>query len=146
MKTDIRIATAGDIADIVKIEKACFSSPWSGESLAEALANPCSHFLLAEADGETAGYLGLQIFSGEGYVTNIAVLPEFRRRGIAKALIAEACRADMEFITLEVRQSNLPAISLYEKAGFENMGIRPDFYSNPEENAVIMTKHFTENI
>jgi ribosomal-protein-alanine N-acetyltransferase len=146
MEFDIRIATRDDVARLVKIENACFSSPWSEESLAESLANPCSRFFIAEADGETAGYLGLQIFSGEGYVTNIAVLPEYRRCGIAKALIGEACKVDMDFITLEVRESNLPAISLYEKAGFENMGIRPGFYSNPDENAVIMTKYFTENI
>lgn len=85
--------------------------------------------------------MGLQIFSSEGYVTNVAVLPEFRGQGIASALIARQMENDMEFITLEVRQSNLPALKLYEKSGFERVGIRPHFYSNPDENAVIMTRY-----
>ena len=85
--------------------------------------------------------MGLQIFSGEGYVTNVAVLPKFREKGIAKALITEQMKNDMEFITLEVRESSVPAINLYTKMGFENMGIRPKFYSNPTENAIIMTKY-----
>ncbi len=85
---------------------------------------------------------GLQIFSGEGYVTNVAVLPEYRRRGIAQRLIFAEFENEMDFITLEVRKSNTPAIRLYEKAGFENVGIRPHFYTSPDEDAVIMTKNF----
>ena len=85
--------------------------------------------------------MGLQIFSGEGYVTNVAVLPEYRRRGIAQRLIFAEFENGMDFITLEVRKSNTPAIRLYEKAGFENVGIRPHFYTSPDEDAVIMTKN-----
>ena len=92
--------------------------------------------------GRVVGYMGLQILSGEGYVTNIAVLPEYRRQGIAQSLIESCAQNKMDFITLEVRKSNLPAIKLYEKAGFENMGIRPRFYTEPEEDAVIMTRYF----
>lgn len=132
------------IDDVYEIEKACFSNPWSRADLAKQLDLETSHFLVADVDGRAVGYMGLQIFSGEGYVTNVAVLPEYRGRGIALALINEQLKNKMGFITLEVRESNVPAVRLYEKAGFENMGIRPKFYSNPTENAIIMTKFFTE--
>lgn len=137
----IVIATKDNIKDIAKIENTCFSNPWSENNIAESLDNPASNFLVALVDERVVGYMGLQIFSGEGYVTNVAVLPEYRGQGIAKALITEQMKNDMEFITLEVRESNIPAISLYEKMGFENMGIRPKFYSIPTENAIIMTKY-----
>ena len=81
----IKIATKENISDIAKIEQACFSAPWSEDSIAESLDNPASHFLIAYYGDEVAGYMGLQIFSGEGYVTNVAVLPKFRKKGIAKA-------------------------------------------------------------
>ena len=113
----IKTATKENIAEIYKIEQICFSAPWSESSIEESLDNPASHFLIAYEDDEVAGYMGLQIFSGEGYVTNIAVLPQFRGMGIVKALIGEQMKNDMEFITLEVRESNLPAINLYIKWG-----------------------------
>lgn len=125
---------------VAKIEQTCFSNPWSVSDLEKQIELETSHFLVALVNGDVAGYMGLQIFSGEGYVTNIAVLPEYRRQGIAKALIKEQMKNDMDFITLEVRESNIPAITLYAKMGFENVGIRPDFYTNPSENAVIMTR------
>lgn len=130
------------VKDVFEIEKACFSNPWGIEDIEAQIDCPTSHFLVALVNGKVAGYMGLQIFSGEGYVTNVAVLPEYRGQGIAKALISKQLENKMEFITLEVRESNLPAISLYEKTGFEKIGIRPNFYSNPSENAVIMTKYF----
>lgn len=132
--------------DVCQIEKICFANPWSRQSLAEEIDNENAHFVVAVADGRVAGYMGLQIFSGEGYVTNVAVLPEFRGRGIAKALIGECMKNEMNFITLEVRESNLAAINLYEKTGFERVGVRPNFYRNPDENAVIMTKYFGESV
>lgn len=127
--------------DVYNIEKICFSNPWSREDLESQIDSGTAHFLVADVDGRAVGYMGLQIFSGEGYVTNVAVLPEFRGQGIASALIARQMENDMEFITLEVRQSNQPALKLYEKSGFERVGIRPNFYSNPDENAVIMTRY-----
>lgn len=127
--------------DVYNIEKICFSNPWSREDLENQIDSGTSHFLVADVHGRAVGYMGLQIFSGEGYVTNVAVLPQFRGQGIASALIARQMENDMEFITLEVRQSNLPALKLYEKSGFERVGIRPHFYSNPDENAVIMTSY-----
>lgn len=132
------------IKAVAEIEKVCFSSPWSEAALSEELTNENAHFLTAFCNGKAAGYLGLQIICGEGYITNIAVLPEFRRRGIAKALLSEAFKNDLTFITLEVRKSNFPAISLYKNLGFDEVGERKSFYSNPEENAILMTKHFRE--
>lgn len=130
------------IEQVFEIEKLCFSNPWSKEDLAAQLDNENAYFLVAIDGEKVAGYMGLQIFSGEGYVTNVAVLPQYRGQGIAKSLIAEQMKNEMEFITLEVRESNIPAISLYTKMGFENVGVRPKFYSNPTENAIIMTKVF----
>lgn len=129
---------------VVNIENICFAHPWSKADLERQLNLDTSHFAVATLDGYVVGYMGLQIFSGEGYVTNVAVLPEYRRQGIAKMLIEKQLQNDMSFITLEVRESNLPAIKLYESCGFENVGIRPKFYTNPTENAIIMTKYFTE--
>lgn len=124
---------------VEKIEKTCFAHPWSREDLKNQIDLDTSHFLVATVDGNVVGYMGLQIFGGEGYVTNVAVLPEYRNQGIAEALIREQMKNEMSFITLEVRESNLPAISLYTKCGFKNVGIRPNFYSAPTENAIIMT-------
>ncbi len=130
------------IDGVERLEKLCFSRPWSRGDLAAQLDSDTSHFYVALSDGEVVGYMGLQIFSREGYVTNVAVLPDYRRQGIAAKLIERAVQNDMDFITLEVRKSNAPAIALYEKAGFENVGIRPNYYSAPDEDALIMTRNF----
>lgn len=139
---EIKEFKAEHIDGVYELEKICFSHPWSREDLEVQLSIPTSHFAVALDSGRVVGYMGLQILSGEGYVTNIAVLPEYRRQGIAQSLIESCAQNKMDFITLEVRKSNLPAIKLYEKAGFENMGIRPRFYTGPEEDAVIMTRYF----
>lgn len=127
---------------VEKIEKVCFAHPWSREDLQKQIELETSHFLVAVVDGTVAGYMGLQVFCGEGYVTNVAVLPEYRKQGIAEALIREQMKNELSFITLEVRESNIPAISLYTKCGFKNVGIRPNFYTSPDENAIIMTYEF----
>jgi len=128
------------------LEKQCFSSPWSAKSLAEELENPLAHFLAAELAGETAGYIGVQEIIGECYITSIAVAPDHRRKGIAQALISAAETGAKErgcdFITLEVRPSNKAAIALYEKNGYEAAGERKNFYTKPQEDALIMTKFF----
>ena len=89
--------------------------------------------------------MGLSKIAGEGYVTNIAVLPEFRRKGIGRALlqyVINDCENQLEFISLEVRVSNDAAISLYKKFGFAEVGRRKRFYTHPDEDALIMTKTF----
>lgn len=101
--------------DVCEIERRCFAHPWSRADLKNQIETDSSHFAVAVEDGRAVGYMGLQIFSGEGYVTNIAVLPEYRRRGIAGELIKRQCENEMDFITLEVRESNAAAIDLYMK-------------------------------
>ena len=135
-----------NIDDIVNIENECFSSPWTKDGIAEELDNPTSHFLVAIADNKAVGYIGVQEILGEAYITNIGVLQGYRRQGIGKSLLTEASdgaeKRDCEFITLEVRESNAPAIGLYEMLGFENVGMRKNFYRNPTENALLYTKNF----
>ncbi len=137
--------TKAHIDDIVLLEKICFSTPWSEQALSAELNNPNAYFLTATVDGIVAGYLGLYDIVGECYITNIAVFPEFRRSGIARALLSKAeSKAKARgstFLTLEVRQSNAAAIALYSSSGYVSVGIRRDFYSNPTENACLMTKN-----
>lgn len=148
MRIDVTVEKMNEshLDDVAEIENACFAHPWSRKDLEAQLSIDTSHFIVASLNGRAVGYMGLQIFSGEGYVTNVAVLPEYRRRGIAETLIAAQMKNDMRFITLEVRKSNAAAIALYEKSGFENVGIRPKFYTDPTEDAVIMTKYFEEQL
>ena len=145
MSFTVTAMQAEHVAEIARLEKECFSSPWSEAALAEELSNPDSHFLVAERDG-IAGYIGVQEICGEAYITNVAVFGKHRKSGIGRALLDEACKGakgrGCEFITLEVRESNLPAIRLYESEGFEKVGLRKNFYSSPTENGLIYTKYF----
>lgn len=137
----IKLATKEDIADVLKIENACFSTPWTEQGISESIADANTYLYIAYVDDAVAGYMGVQIFSGDGFVTNVATLPEYRQMGVAKALINEVLKHDMNFLTLEVRESNIPAISLYKSLGFEEVGKRPRFYRNPDEDALLMTKY-----
>ena len=133
------------IPEIARLEIVCFSQPWSENALAEELKNENSHFLAAVSD-RLLGYIGVQEICGEAYITNVAVFAEYRKSGIGRALLKAAYSGaqmrNCEFITLEVRESNLAAIALYESEGFEKAGIRKNFYSLPAENGVIYTKFF----
>ncbi|MBQ2973138.1 MAG: ribosomal protein S18-alanine N-acetyltransferase [Clostridia bacterium] len=137
--------SAEHIGQIASLEKECFSEPWSEKALSEELANENSHFLVAVSDA-VMGYIGVQEICGEAYITNVAVFSEYRKLGIGRALLKAACDGaksrSCEFITLEVRESNAPAITLYESEGFGKAGIRKNFYSAPTENGVIYTKYF----
>ena len=130
---------------LAELEKQCFHAPWSEKMLREELGGGI--FLVAEQDGEVQGYVGCQTVLDEGYITNVAVSPDFRRQGAARRLIAEliarAKEKGLAFVTLEVRESNAPAIALYTGAGFTPVGKRKNFYSNPTENAVLMTISLT---
>jgi ribosomal-protein-alanine N-acetyltransferase len=145
MSFTVTAMQAEHVAEIARLEKECFSSPCSEAALAEELSNSDSHFLVAECDG-IAGYIGVQEICGEAYITNIAVFGEYRKAGIGRALLKSACDGaksrNCSFITLEVRESNYPAISLYESEGFKRVGVRKNFYSSPTENAVLFTKNF----
>ena len=133
------------IKEIVKLEKVCFSCPWSEENLISAYENG-TKFFVCEKDNKVLGYVGLSAIIDEGYITNIAVFPEYRKNGVGSALIehifAFAKENALSFISLEVRVSNRNAISLYEKFGFKTEGKRKNFYTAPQEDALIMTKRF----
>lgn len=134
------------LAVLAEIEKACFHAPWSESMLREELGKGI--FLVAERGGQAVGYVGCQTVLDEGYITNVAVSPDARRQGIARALIVkltdEARAAGLAFVTLEVRASNAPAIALYEGAGFGRVGVRKNFYTAPTEDAVLMTLFLKE--
>lgn len=134
------------LAALAGIEKACFHAPWSESMLREELGKGL--FLVAERDGQAVGYVGCQTVLDEGYITNVAVSPDYRRQGIGRALIAalvsRARAQDLAFVTLEARASNAPAIALYEGAGFGRVGVRKNFYTAPTEDAVLMTLFLKE--
>lgn len=138
--------TSGHLDDVYIIETECFSHPWSRQSLEEEIDNETSLFLVAKEENEVIGYIGMSIVIDEGYIFNVAVRESYRNKGVATALINELVtygkKNNFSFITLEVRKSNLPAISLYSKFGFLKAGERKDYYSNPKENAILMTKYF----
>ena len=145
MNFEIQNMTSAHLSEVANLETECFSSPWSENALAEELENENSYFLVAVAEN-VLGYIGVQEICGEAYITNVAVFGKHRKSGIGRALLDEACKGakgrGCEFITLEVRESNLPAIRLYESEGFEKVGLRKNFYSSPTENGLIYTKYF----
>ncbi len=132
------------VPEVAELEQACFSLPWSRNSLAAELTNPLSCWLVAEENGKVLGYVGAQTACGESDMMNVAVLPESRRRGIALALVSaltEALKEEgSETLTLEVRASNESAIRLYEKLAFRPVGRRPGYYLRPREDALIYRK------
>ena len=137
---------AGHVSQIAQLEKLCFSDPWSENSVASELENPLSLWLVAEMDGAVAGYVGSQTVIDETDMMNIAVHPDHRRQGIAaaliEALIEELKGKGSHCLTLEVRASNESARSLYEKLGFQQAGIRKNYYRNPKEDAIILRKEW----
>ena len=143
MNIEIKKMTTSHIEEIAKLEKECFSSPWSEDGLKTELNNNFACFFVAFSGDEIAGYIGSHNVLGEVYITNVAVFPEFRRNGVGKALVEflvnKMKEENAEFVTLEVRKSNLSAISLYEKCGFQNVGERRKFYEKPVEDAILMT-------
>ncbi len=151
-KRHIRIVpmTEDHLDALERLEKICFSRPWSRRMLAEELENACAAFLVAEdaSSGEVLGYAGLLVMADEGYITNVAVFPEVRRCGVAAQIIEVfmnfAKANHLAFLTLEVRPSNTPAIALYRGFGFEEVGRRKNYYDLPKEDALILTRYFEE--
>ncbi len=141
--------TSAHIDEVHKIETDCFAHPWSCQSIESELANPNSHFWVATEDSAVVGYIGMSVVVDEGYIFNVAVDESCRRRGIATALINQLVtfgkKNNLCFITLEVRESNESARSLYSNFGFIRVGERKNYYSEPSENAILMTKYFDIN-
>ena len=148
MSVKIVPMTADHLEELEKLERICFSRPWSRKMLAEELENQCAAFLVAEdsVSGRVLGYAGLMVVADEGYITNVAVFPEYRRQGIAaqilQVFVQFAAANHLAFLTLEVRPSNAAAIALYQGFGFEEVGRRKNYYDLPKEDALILTKYF----
>ncbi len=136
------------IAQIAALEQLCFSDPWSENSVRSELSNPLSLWLVAEEGDKVIGYVGSQSVPPEADVMNLAVAPDYQKKGIGRKLmtelIAELHSRGMNALFLEVRVGNLPARSLYQSLGFVEVGRRPKYYVNPTEDALILRKELTD--
>lgn len=153
MQYEIVQANPEMIPQIAAIEKETFSDPWSEHSLTTCLPDDRHYFFVAmDAEGHVLGYISFMSVLDEGYINNVAVREDARHAGIGSELVSECVRRGRErklsFLTLEVRASNDPAIALYEKHGFAEVGRRPGYYEKPREDAILMTLFFegTEEI
>lgn len=144
--SNIVTMTSDHVPQVAALEKECFSDPWSQRSVASELENPLALWLVWEEDGRVLGYVGSQTVLDETDMMNVAVSTQARRRGIAQALVEDLCdrlrQRGSRFLTLEVRASNAPAICLYEKLGFRQVGRRPNYYSHPKEDGLILRKEW----
>lgn len=140
----VRRATIEDAKEIFAIEMECFSIPWSLDSIETELLNEDKklYYVVEDVNG-VVGYAGAWLVYDEGQITNIAIRPSARRQGfgakLTSALIEECFKRGMHEIFLEVRISNLSALSLYRKLGFTVKGMRKNYYSEPKEDAYIMS-------
>lgn len=142
---EIKILLKEDAQKAHGIMKESFVTSWSQETIEALITSENSVCLGAFEGEELTGYAFLECVFDEGSLTDIAVLPKYRRRGISQALMETLlCKAKsrkLAFVTLEVRVSNVPAISLYRKNGFVEVGKRPSYYTSPTEDALLMTKN-----
>lgn len=141
----VRKMELGDIDAVLDIEENSFSIPWTrGAFVTELQKNKLAKYCVAEVNGEVAAYGGMWLVVDEAHITNIAVHPRFRGRGVGKkvveGLIEEGHKINIYRMTLEVRRSNLTAQALYKKLGFIPCGIRPGYYEDNGEDALIMWK------
>lgn len=138
--------TPQHVSQIAELEKQCFADPWSENAITCELHNPLSLWLAAMDGDVVAGYVGSQSVLGEADMMNIAVSPAYRRQGIGEKLVThliEKLRSqDVHCLTLEVRASNSQAQALYSKLGFVQVGVRPNYYTKPREDALILRKEW----
>ena len=132
------------VEQIAAIERETFSLPWDEDAVRAELSNPLSLWLTAEEGDLVVGYVGSQTCFDDTDILNVAVRPDFRRRGIAEALLRALepllCERGSRRITLEVRASNTAALALYEKLGYQSVGLRKNYYEKPREDARILQK------
>ena len=144
MGIDIRFMEKKDVTEVVAIEKSIFSMPWSETDFLNALDHPQNIYIVVEEQGIIQGYCGLWAVLEEGQITNVAIRMEKRGQGYGYQMMEKLLQIGdsrgLEAFTLEVREGNHRARKLYAKLGFEESGIRPNFYDKPKENAVIMWK------
>lgn len=134
------------IGQVAKLDTLCFAVPWSQSAFENEMSNNLACYHVLEDNGQIIGYAGYWHVLNEAHITNIAVLPTCRRKGLGSKLLAyiirDARQRGVDYMTLEVRVSNLSARRLYEKYGFQQAGIRPCYYSDNREDALIMTKQW----
>lgn len=139
-----RAMTPADVPFISRLEEETFSMPWSPASFLQMIEREDARYYVAEEDGRLLGGCGLLMIAGEGSISNVAVAPQARKRGVGtgllRHLISKGDQEGLTAYTLEVRVSNAAAIGLYRKLGFVSEGIRPNFYEKPTEDAMIMWK------
>lgn len=139
----IRRMISEDAGKAAVIERANFSVPWSEKSFRDAVARQENIYVVAEEDGVILGYAGAWSVFGEADITNVCVKEDCRQKGIGKnllrVLIEEGGKAGINTFFLEVRESNLAAIALYEGLGFQKIGVRKNFYEKPVENGIVMS-------
>lgn len=134
------------INDVFEISKESFKTPWSLESISNELNNPVAKYIIAEdlSTNKVVGFIGMWIIAGEGDIMNIAVNSNYRKLGIGYELLFNLIKLskqlDCEYISLEVRNSNIAAQNLYRKLGFINQGVRKKYYIDNNEDAIIMGK------
>ncbi len=135
----LRRMEAGDLPSVMEIDALCLPRPWSAAIWRGELGSPYGLYLVIEDRGEVFGHIGVRHVLGELHITTIAVKPEYRRRGHARALIGSALAAypDASHVHLEVRPTNAAALALYESLGFRKTGRRPRYYG--DEDALLMT-------
>lgn len=143
---EIKLMEQCHVPAIAQLEKVCFSDPWSEKSVASELSNPLSLWYVAMDGVKLVGYVGSQTVLDGSDMMNVAVDPSYRRQGIAEQLIEKLIEGVKQkgaiCLLLEVRASNAPAIRLYEKLGFSQVGRRPSYYRNPKEDALILRKEW----
>jgi ribosomal-protein-alanine N-acetyltransferase len=144
MEAIIRDLRLDDLDQIMYIEERCFSTPWSKESFEMELLNQMAYYQCATINNKLVGYMGMWKIIDEAHITNVAVLPEYRKKGLASRMIEKMIEisrcSEITSMTLEVRESNRDARELYEKFDFKAMGKRPNYYNKPVEPAIIMWK------
>lgn len=145
MILEIKVLGAEHLEDVLKIEEECFSKPWSENAVKELLLSDKAQLQGAFDGDKLVGYSCLEWVLDEGSLTNIAVSDEYRKMGVGSqlmlALMKSAEEKELAFVTLEVRVSNLPAVNLYRKFGFTDVGTRRNYYDAPRENALLMTRY-----
>lgn len=143
----IRPMAEADLPVVSRLERELFTDPWPISIFREDIASTLSHPFVLQMDNEIVGYAVLWVAADEGHLTNIAVAQKYQRKSIAKKLLSYILRLASEMgltlIVLEVRPSNMPAISLYEKFGFERLAVRKNYYRNPVEDCLVMRKEIT---
>ena len=137
--------TVDDISQVAEIERQIFSIPWSEKAFRDSMESDNTIYIVAKENNNVAGYAGMYLSFEEGNITNVAVNPLSRRKGIGEKIVRDflnrAYEKGVRDVFLEVRETNSVAIALYEKIGFKEEGIRKNFYDKPRENALIMWKH-----